>query len=189
MVVVRIAIGCAVAALLVGGGLSNLTPEARQALLTSARATVGGPVMAPTSASTPLRPIQTVPAPAQISGGEIIAPDRHGQYQTAVEIEGELVPVLIDTGATFVALSFEDADRLGIRPLPADFRMPMNTANGRAFAAPVELRSIRLGAIEVRDVPAIVAGRGQMNGTLLGMSFLSRLSGVAVDHGELVLRQ
>ena len=188
---VRIAIACAGAALVVGAGLSHLSPDARDGLVATARAMVGGSGAAPENAANASGLAPIGPASSQAVSGlaEVVAPDPRGQWQTTVEIEGERLPVLIDTGATFLALSFEDADRLGIRPAPADFRLPINTANGRTTAAPVRLRSVRLGGIEVHDVSAIVAGRGQMSGTLLGMSFLSRLSGVAVDHGALVLRE
>ena len=86
-----------------------------------------------------------------------------------------------------MALSAEDADRIGVRPAPSEFRYTVSTANGRAQVAKVQLASVRLGGIEVRDVTALVGGRGQLGQTLLGMSFLSRLSGVRVDHGRLVL--
>ena len=88
-----------------------------------------------------------------------------------------------------LSLSFEDADRVGIRPLPSDYKYPVSTANGRAFVAKVRLGTVRLGTITVRDVAAMGAGRGQMSGSLLGMSFLSRLSAMKVDHGRLVLEQ
>jgi aspartyl protease family protein len=129
------------------------------------------------------------PAPSEAFGGEIVMPDHFGQFQTEVEIEGQRIPVLIDTGASVVLLSFEDADRLGLRPLPADFKIPLLTANGRSFAALAHLRDVRLGRIQVHDVVAYIAARGAVTGSsLLGMSFLSKLNGYGVDAGRLVLR-
>jgi aspartyl protease family protein len=53
--------------------------------------------------------------------------------------------------------------------------------------AKVQLASVRLGGIEFRDVTALVGGRGQLSQTLLGMSFLSRLSSVRIDRGRLIM--
>jgi aspartyl protease family protein len=65
----------------------------------------------------------------------------------------------------------------------------MNTANGVAFASPVTLRSISLGAIYMGDVQAVVMPPGASSVNLLGASFLKRLVGVEQRGGMLVLRQ
>lgn len=185
MGVVKLAVCSAVVALVAAHQLSTLGPEQRQALW----ARLHGATEPALVAAVPRRPM---PAPAQVrqaspGSEEAIAPDPLGQYQATIEIEGQRVAAMVDTGATFLVLSAQDADRLGIRPLPSDFRIPVSTANGRALVAKVELRSVRLGGIEVRDVPALVGDRGQLSTTLLGMSFLSRLSSVRTDHGRLLL--
>ena len=191
MGVVRTAVACAVVALVAGQQLSAMSPARRDALWSAARAVAGNAAAAP-----PIRPVEAsapvaaAPAPAGfVSDGaaEILIPDRYGQFETAVEIDGQRLPAMVDTGASFVALRYEDADRLGIRPAPADFRYGVGTANGRAMVAKVDLPSVRLGAIEVRDVTALVGQRGALGQTLLGMSFLSRLSSVRMDHGRLLL--
>ncbi len=179
MDVVKMAVGCAVVALLAGHELATLT-AARQP---SPRDGIRAAVAAPPAAA---RPNAIAAAPTAF-GEETVAPDRFGQYHTEVVIDGERLPVLVDTGATFVALTAEDADRIGIRPLPSDFRYAVDTANGRATVAEVRLASVRLGGIELRDVAALVSGRGQLGRTLLGMSFLSRLSGLRIDRGRLIL--
>lgn len=193
MGVVKGAVGCAVVAVVAGHQLAALEPARREALWASARAAIGGTGDVPARprgpvavAAVPVSPTPQVPE-ASLAGTEVIAPDARGQFETTVEVEGQRLPVLIDTGATFVALSFEDADRLGLRPAPSEFRYAVDTANGRAAVARVSLSAVRLGGIEVRDVPALVAGRGQMSGSLLGMSFLSRLSGFRIDRGHLLL--
>ena len=190
MEVVKGAVGCAIVALLAGHQLSSLDPGRRAALWSSARAVLGVEPAAPAPRPVllvPPRAAVAVAAPTTPYGEESIAPDRFGQFQTTVEIDGERLPVLVDTGATFVALSAEDADRIGIRPLASDFRYVVETANGRASVAKVQLATVRLGGIEVHDVTALVGARGQLSQTLLGMSFLSRLSGVRIDHGRLAL--
>ena len=190
MGVVKLAVGSAVVALVAAHQLSTLGPEQRQALWARLH---GEASPAPST----FRPVAAQPRPAPPAvptlheaawgGEEAIAPDPFGQYQATIEIEGQRIPAMVDTGASFLVLSAPDADRLGIRPLPADFTIPVSTANGRAFVAKVQLRSVRLGGIEVRDVAALVGDRGQLSTTLLGMSFLSRLSSVRTDHGRLLL--
>jgi aspartyl protease family protein len=99
-----------------------------------------------------------------------------GHFRANVEIDGRTIPMLVDTGASYVALSAEDADRLGVTPRPSDFTMTMYTANGRAKAAPVRLHAVHVDTLSVYDVDAVVAQPGAMNGSLLGMSFLRRLT-------------
>ena len=190
MGVVKGAVGCAVAALLAGHQLSTMDASRRLALWSAARTAMGAsPPAAAVPAPRPGPPPQAVAAPVVSApfSEEVVTPDRFGQFHATVEIGGERLPVLVDTGATFVALCAEDAERLGIRPMPSDYRYVVDTANGRASVAQVRLASVRLGAIEVRDVTAMVSGRGQLGQTLLGMSFLSRLSGVRIDRGRLLL--
>ena len=95
--------------------------------------------------------------------------------------------MLVDTGAYSVALTAEDAERAGIRPFPSDYNQPVNTANGVVMAAKAELREVSLGPIHVRDVSTIVLPRGAGHISLLGMTFLKRLSGFQVLDNRLVL--
>jgi aspartyl protease family protein len=101
---------------------------------------------------------------------------RGGQFHANVEINGRTIPMLVDTGASYVALSAEDADRLGVITRPSDFTMTMHTANGRAKAAPVRLHAVHVDTLSVYDVDAVVAQPGAMSSSLLGMSFLRRLT-------------
>jgi aspartyl protease family protein len=101
---------------------------------------------------------------------------RNGHFQANVEIDGRTIPMLVDTGASYVALSAEDADRLGVITRPSDYTMTMYTANGAAKAAPVRLHAVHVDTLSVYDVDAIVAQPGAMRGSLLGMSFLRRLT-------------
>ena len=115
---------------------------------------------------------------------------RDGHYITSAEINGWPMPhMLIDTGATYVALSYEDAANLGIYPGPGDYKYETRTANGMAHVAAVTLREVRLGDIVVDNVQAVVAERGALDVSLLGMSLLSRLSRVETSDGALILRQ
>lgn len=112
----------------------------------------------------------------------------NGHYVTDADINNRSVKVLVDTGASVVALSFEDAERVGLRPNTLKFDVPVSTANGTGFAARVQLREVEIDSVRVQDVDGLVLQKGAMNGTLLGMSFLSRLRSFAVENGTLVLK-
>jgi aspartyl protease family protein len=114
---------------------------------------------------------------------------RGGQFHANVEINGRTVPMLVDTGASYVALSAEDADRLGVITRPSDFTITMYTANGRAKAAPVRLHAVHVDTLSVYDVDAVVAQPGAMSTSLLGMSFLRRLTRFEAQRDRLRLIQ
>ena len=120
---------------------------------------------------------------------EIAPRGGNGHFFAMAEINSRPVRVLIDTGASAVALSFEDAEKAGINTMTLRYTIPVATANGVVKAAPVTLRRVEIDGVLVRDVKAWVMPRGAMRGTLLGMSFLSRLREFSVRDGRLILRQ
>ena len=159
----------------------------------AANAAVPLPAATPTHVATAAPAKETAPAPAVAPTQKPAAPISRdsdafgfrrvdlpigpgGHFRANVEIDGRTIPMLVDTGASYVALSAEDADRLGVTPRPSDFTMTMYTANGRAKAAPVRLHAVHVDTLSVYDVDAVVAQPGAMNGSLLGMSFLRRLT-------------
>jgi aspartyl protease family protein len=111
-----------------------------------------------------------------------------GHFVTRATINGSDVTVLVDTGATAVALSYEDAETVGLRPGHLDFNVPVATANGMAKAARVTIDRIAVDAVAVDDVAGLVLPEGALRGTLLGMSFLGRLEGFKIEDGVLYLR-
>ena len=113
--------------------------------------------------------------------------DARGHFITDAEIEGTTVKVMVDTGASAVALSYEDADRAGLRPFALDYDVPVATANGIAQAARVTLRRVEVDNVMVRDVDGLVLPQGAMHGTLLGMSYLGKLRSFKVEDGVLSL--
>lgn len=118
-----------------------------------------------------------------------IPADAAGQFHTNALIEGQVVDVLVDTGATTVALTADTAARLGVAADPSTPKMRVSTANGDSFVSPVVLRNVSLGSIDMNDVPAVVMAPGAGTANLLGASFLKRLAGVEQRDGVLVLRQ
>ncbi|MDH4981551.1 TIGR02281 family clan AA aspartic protease [Hyphomicrobium sp. D-2] len=119
---------------------------------------------------------------------ELAAQD-NGHFNTHAEINGRPVEVMVDTGATMVALSYEDAERAGLYLRDQDFTRSVHTANGVARVAPVTLDRVSIGGITVRNVPAAVTEPGRLKTSLLGMSFLSRLSRFDMRQGRLVLQE
>ena len=111
-----------------------------------------------------------------------------GHYIVTAHINKSDVSVLVDTGATVVALSYEDAEKIGLRPHTLDFDVPVATANGMVKAARAKLDRVEIDMVHVDDVDALVAPEGAMTGTLLGMSFLSRLSSFKSENGVLTLK-
>lgn len=114
--------------------------------------------------------------------------DGRGHYLAQAEIEGTRIEVIVDTGASMVALSYQDAEQAGLNPHGLDYDAPVATANGLAYAARVMLRRVEVDGVAVRDVEGLVMPDGAMSGTLLGMSFLRRLSSFTFADGRLTLK-
>jgi aspartyl protease family protein len=112
---------------------------------------------------------------------------RNGHFFAKAELNGRDVDVLVDTGASMVALTYEDAERAGIRVTSNDFTGRSNTANGIARFAPVTIDQISIGNLTVRNVQGSVAEPGRLHVTLLGMSFIGRLKRAEMKDGVLLL--
>ena len=113
----------------------------------------------------------------------------HGHYFAPAEVNGRSIDVLVDSGASIVALTYDDARRAGVFVRGSDYTQRVSTANGFARVAPVVLDRISIGAITVRNVPAAVTEPGSLATSLLGMSFLARLQRVDMRAGTLLLQE
>jgi aspartyl protease family protein len=118
-----------------------------------------------------------------------IEANAYGHFHVNAEVAGKPIEFMTDTGATYVALSYEAALKLGIRPGALRFDGRSTTANGVARVASVTLDAVRIGDIVVRDVQAVVAEPGRMAQNLLGMSFIGRLSGFELTGTRLVMTE
>jgi aspartyl protease family protein len=98
-----------------------------------------------------------------------------GHFVARVSVEGASVSMLVDTGASTVVLRQSDARLLGVDTRNLRYTVPVQTANGLAYAAHARLREVSIGSITLRNVDALVAQPGALKESLLGMSFLSRL--------------
>ncbi|GMB82210.1 retropepsin-like aspartic protease family protein [Shinella zoogloeoides] len=111
-----------------------------------------------------------------------------GHFEADVSIDGIPMRMLVDTGASSVVLSYEDAMRLGINPDNLVFSIDVSTANGRALAAPVTLRQIAIGPILRGTIRGMVTEQGRLDQSLLGMSFLETLGSIEITRDELRLK-
>ena len=109
-----------------------------------------------------------------------------GHFLIDADVERAKIRFLVDTGATMVVLSPEDARRAGLSEDRLNFSREVSTANGNVRVAPVTLRKFKVGQIVLRDVEAVV-NSAPMRVSLLGMSFLRRLDGWQVKGDKLYL--
>ena len=114
-----------------------------------------------------------------------IARDAGGQFHLEVDIDGEPVRFLVDTGADVVALTEDDADQLGLKPDPGAYRPMLQTASGTGLAAPVEIARMTIGGHELVGVEAVVVP--DLPVSLLGQSALRRLGSVTLKGDRLII--
>lgn len=111
-----------------------------------------------------------------------------GHFSVRAAINGQAMLLLVDTGASTVVLKPADAARAGVDTHDLSYSVPVQTANGLAYAAPVHLRTVAIGPLVIHNVDALVARPGSVNENLLGMSFLMRLRSYEFSKEFLTLR-
>lgn len=122
------------------------------------------------------------------SGGRtmVYRADRSGHFQLDAHVNGNRINFLVDTGATLVVFNLNDAKKAGLRPKTLNYDIGVQTANGVARAALVNLREVRLGQLKIRNVKALV-NSAPMGTSLLGNTFLKRLPGYEVRDDRLTI--
>jgi len=111
-----------------------------------------------------------------------------GHFTAKVKVNGTPISMIVDTGATSIVLTPEDAKKAGIDMSSLTYRVPVLTANGRTVAARVRLKEVAIGPLDRNKVHALVAQPGALTQSLLGMSFLSRLRSYEFSGDFLTLR-
>jgi aspartyl protease family protein len=111
--------------------------------------------------------------------------DRRGHFSLTAAVNGAAIRLVVDTGASLVALSLDDASAAGIARNELVFNEITQTANGRVRFAPVMLREIRVEHLTINNVPAAVIEN--LDQSLLGMSFLKRLKSFEMREGTLTI--
>lgn len=128
-------------------------------------------------------------APRLMPGGRMEVPlDESGHAQLTAEVDGEPVRFIVDTGATTLALSERDARRVGIDTDTLAYLGEASTANGIVRTADVTLGRITVGEVTDEDVPAVVID-GDLDQSLMGMTFLRRFARVSLEGDMLVLER
>lgn len=128
-------------------------------------------------------PTQTVIA----SENRIVVPrSADGHFYLTLDINDRPVRFMVDTGASDLVLSRDDAIKAGLDPDDLSFFGRARTANGEVRTAPVTLETVALGPYVDRNVAASV-NDGAMAGSLLGMRYLDRWSRMEMGGGELIL--
>lgn len=116
-----------------------------------------------------------------------IARGQTGEFALHARINGVNAPMVIDTGATSVVLTWETAKAAGLPLELLEYNVDVETAGGHTKAARLTLDRLAVGKLVERSVPALVVPRGQMKTNLLGMSFLDRLESWEVRADRLML--
>jgi len=134
------------------------------------------------SALVPSAPVASEPGTAYLSR------NLSGHFHADGLVNGTHVRFMVDTGASDVALSASDARRIGIDLDSLRYTVPYQTANGVIYAARLTLDEVSIGDIRLNNVTASVSREG-LGQSLLGMSFLGRLSSFEIRGERLVLRE
>ena len=110
-----------------------------------------------------------------------------GEFALRAKINGVTAPMVVDTGATSVVLTYETAKAAGLPLELLNYDVDVETAGGHTKAARLTLDRLAIGRLVERSVPALVVPHGQMKTNLLGMSFLDRLERWEVRSDRLML--
>jgi aspartyl protease family protein len=111
-----------------------------------------------------------------------------GEFAVQTRINGVAAPMVVDTGATSVVLTYETAKAVGIPLELLEYNIDVQTAGGHTKAARLWIDRLTIGKLVERSVPALVVPHGMMKTNLLGMSFLDRLDGFEMRADQLMLR-
>jgi aspartyl protease family protein len=133
-------------------------------------------------------PAVPLSADAPMAAGQgAIAKSADGHYWADGQVNGSAVRFLVDTGATAVALTPDDARRLGFSPATLTYGYKVVTAAGEARAAAVRLASVTIAGTRLENVDALVIEKG-LDTSLLGMTYLGRLASFQATRQALILQ-
>jgi aspartyl protease family protein len=129
-------------------------------------------------------PAAAAPQPASAVSSLTFHAEKNGHVYLGAAVNGTPIRMMVDTGATMVILSKEDAAAAGVGPL--HYSMTVNTVNGSTRAAPVTLREVRIGQLEIDNVQGLIVEHLKTP-SLLGQSFLNRLDSYQMRDGVLTM--
>lgn len=125
-------------------------------------------------------------AKADQNGNIIFQKSSNGHFMLNIKTNDRNIKYMLDTGATKVCLTIDDARKIGINTDNLTFSMPFKSANGIGYAAPIIIKKMRVGHINLKNVPAFV-NNAKMQSSLLGMSFISKLKSFNMSGDYLIL--
>jgi aspartyl protease family protein len=176
LVIIGCAVGCALLAGLATYGLEkSLNKDAATPIVPVAERTVSEANDSSRSSSPPVNSRQIA-----------IPKSRDGHFWLDASINQKAVKFLVDTGASAVALTLADAQRLGFDVNGLDYNRRVITAAGEIKAASVTLAYVEIGGSRINNVEALIIREG-LDNSLLGMSYLGRLTKLEATRTSLVL--
>lgn len=137
----------------------------------------------------------TADAPAQLdvlqedawNSGELVLPRADdGHFYADVTFDGGSAQMMVDTGASIVALTGADAEAAGVQWSEDQVQPVARGANGTVYGVPVTLGRVQVGDLEAQRVEAIVVPEG-LDVSLLGQSFLSKIQRVEIEQDRMLL--
>lgn len=123
---------------------------------------------------------------AWLAGETVLQRQRDGHFYADASVDGAQLHFLVDTGASIVALTGEDAGAIGLSWDESRLRPIGRGANGTVHGVPVRIERMEIGGTEARDVPAAIIPEG-LDVSLLGQSFLSKINSVEINGDEMKL--
>lgn len=128
-----------------------------------------------------------VPSQSVLQGGAINVPQApDGHYYLTAEVNGQPLRFMIDTGASDIVLTQNDAEKIGLSLDQLVYSRKALSANGEVGIAPVVLDSVALGPVQSEKVRAVV-NAGEMRQSLLGMRYLQQFSKIEIGSGSILL--
>ena len=116
-----------------------------------------------------------------------IVKSQDGHFYLSADVNSKNIKFLVDTGASTVALTADDASRIGYLPENLDYSLPIWTANGMTFAAQIYIDDFKIGDFTLNNLEATVSRPGSLHESLLGMNALQSLNSWRVEGDRLVL--
>lgn len=131
---------------------------------------------------------ELLPNQARINsdGSVALRSSSDGHYHVEAKVNGVAVNFMIDTGASDVVLSKEDAERIGINTAALTYSRTYQTANGATGGAAIQLKRLQIGSFILDDFPASV-NEGELSGSLLGMTALKKLGDIRIEGDQMVI--
>lgn len=123
----------------------------------------------------------------QPDGTILVVRGTAGHFHLEAKVDGAPVRFLLDTGASAVVLTYQDARKAGFNDDDLSFNVPVSTANGRTLVAPVRINDVRIGDVQFADIRAFVAREGSLETSLFGMSALDRLKSWRIEGDRLIM--